>query len=173
MRLFIAIDLPLSIKRKLVEAQELLPKDVKRVKKENLHITLLFLGEKSPKQYIEIKNKLNELSFPVFKVVVKGVGAFPSRQFCRVLWAGCESKELESLHKRICETLGVVDQQEYKGHITLARNQRKYSFNKFFNSLQGKTFGSFKAREVLLVESTLTQKGAKYSIRDRFELEEE
>ncbi|MGB9607971.1 MAG: RNA 2',3'-cyclic phosphodiesterase, partial [bacterium] len=63
-RCFIALLLPEEIKKKAVEVQNRLRKanaDVKWVEKENLHITLRFLGEIEEEKVEKVKRLMEEV----------------------------------------------------------------------------------------------------------------
>ena len=71
-RIFIAVNLPEEIKESLNGLIEKLPKDkVKAVKKENLHITMKFLGYMPEETLPELYKKLNALrKFQKFRIKI-------------------------------------------------------------------------------------------------------
>ncbi len=143
------------------------PPSVKWVKKENLHITLKFLGETDKMPAIEGKIKEIEGEFSPFKVSLKGVGAFPSQKRAKILWVGVEEgvkhlTELFSTVENKVHDLGFEKEiRKFTPHITFARIKNgKYSLpeNTDFS------FDSFSVNEVTLFKSTLTPKGPIYEI---------
>ena len=98
MRIFIAIELPDSVKKKIEVAQAPLKKTgafVSWVKPGNIHITLKFLGEVP-------EDKINEVFSAAEKAVegtnrfamnLKSMGAFPDFKRPRVIWIGSGSGE--------------------------------------------------------------------------------
>jgi 2'-5' RNA ligase len=96
MRCFVAIDLPEHIKARIFHEIEILKQQGlvsgKFVEKENLHLTLKFLGELTEKQIKDIGEKLSEISFNKFKVSLSEIGVFPDKNFVKVLWVGLETK---------------------------------------------------------------------------------
>ena len=61
MRTFIAIDIPDSIKNEIIKIQNSLPEFIgKKTEKENLHLTLKFLGEIDEEKIELIKKELRE-----------------------------------------------------------------------------------------------------------------
>ncbi len=91
--------------------------------KENLHLTLVFIGE--TERADEIKSAISEIEFPSFELKIKGTGLFEKG----ILWAGTEENEdLRNLQKAVFEkirNLGLeVEEREYVPHITLARKFR-------------------------------------------------
>ncbi len=166
MRLFLAIDLPMRIKRKLYEASEML-QGVRRVRKENLHITLHFFGEKTKKEMRIINERLEQVSFKPFKLSVEGIGFFPSEKFVRVIWAGVKEgrEEMQRLHKNILSSFGIKEEERFIPHVTLARANRFVpSLKDFKEKYKEAFFGSFVVNEFLLVESHLGKGGARYEV---------
>ena len=88
--------------------------------KENLHLTLVFIGETEREE--EIKTALSEIEFPAFSFKIKGTGTFEKKIF----WAGTEENEnLKNLQKKVLEELENLgfetEKREFVPHITLAR----------------------------------------------------
>jgi 2'-5' RNA ligase len=157
----------MKIKRKLYNASEMLDGEVRRVRKENLHITLHFFGEKTKKEMRIINQIIENVSFKPFKVSIEGIGFFPSEKFVRVIWAGIGEgkKELQKLHESILSSLQIKEKERFVPHITLARANRFVpSLKEFKETYKTAFFGSFVVKEFLLVESHLGKGGARYEI---------
>jgi RNA 2',3'-cyclic 3'-phosphodiesterase len=130
-RTFIAINLPSDIKKYLARYQEkfsLLP--AKWTPKDNLHITLLFLGDLTDEQLGEVCVTVKEIAknHGTFNVVLQHVGYGPDDKIPpRMLWvSGEKSKELSLLKTDLQEVLlekvhFVPDAKAFSPHITLAR----------------------------------------------------
>ena len=90
---------------------------------ENLHLTLAFIGEVSPKKVEKIEAILETVTFEPFEAVVNKLGSF-SRG---TLWyAGLrEDKPLMMLRREITYKLALcgfeMDGRKYSPHITLGR----------------------------------------------------
>ena len=102
-RAFLGIDLPAAVRGALQVQQFLLPLP-RKVEPENLHLTLVFLGE-CPESALEAAHEgfeaLRERCFPL---VLQGVGLF-GKDKPRVAWAGVgPSPELMKLQAKV-ETL--------------------------------------------------------------------
>src|SRR5262245_50914702 len=104
-RTFIAIDTGQAIRDKLIDLQEELRQtgaDVKWVEPENLHVTLLFLGEvdlrDTPKLCQAVKQTC--LQHQRFSLTVEHLGAFPTPRRPRTLWAGVSegAAQVAALH---------------------------------------------------------------------------
>ena len=66
MRLFIAIEIPKNLKEyisKIQEEIEINSNKIRFIKKEQIHLTLKFLGEVQPNEVIQIKNILKNFNF--------------------------------------------------------------------------------------------------------------
>ena len=124
MRLFVAIRLPDEIRRALASIQPGESEGIRLVRKDLLHLTLQFIGEADVKA---VASALAQVKLPE-KVTLKisETGAFRGRRGMTVLWAGVEPSpgllELqESVAGRLRAAGFVVDEREYRPHLTLAR----------------------------------------------------
>ena len=91
-RCFLAFDIENStILRKIVEIQKHLSDTgsiIKFVKPENIHITMKFLSNISPKLIEKTSTELQKIEFNSFRAVLKGLGVFPRISHPRVIWIG-------------------------------------------------------------------------------------
>ncbi|MFP4116113.1 MAG: RNA 2',3'-cyclic phosphodiesterase [Candidatus Aenigmatarchaeota archaeon] len=146
--------------------------DIKPVLDENLHFTVKFLGEIKQGRIKDIdvmKEVLEE--FQPFKVELKGVGAFPSKDYIKVLWigAGQGKKKFRQLMKRTDGRLGEEGFEEEKNkpvpHITVGRvksGRNKGRIQSKIRKWEGKEFGKMMVEEVTLFESELKSEGPVY-----------
>ena len=82
---FISIDIPEQIKDAIERIQNALPEFFgKKTEKENLHLTLKFLGNLPDKEIEIVKEKLNEIDFRKFESKIDGIGFF-SEKFIRIV----------------------------------------------------------------------------------------
>jgi 2'-5' RNA ligase len=76
-RLFIAIDLPPTVKDALAALETPIP-TARWVKPEAMHLTLRFIGADVPDEQVQpIQSALAEIDSAPFKLVLRGVGRFP------------------------------------------------------------------------------------------------
>jgi RNA 2',3'-cyclic 3'-phosphodiesterase len=134
MRLFLAVELA-SLTRHAVEALTVeLKKEIgggRWVRPENIHLTLVFLGEQKTAVLAGLRSALRALErWPRAEVKVADLGLFPERGPARVLWLGLEPLEpLAALQAEVSRILvglgsGLVWQPEarpFSAHLTLAR----------------------------------------------------
>jgi len=128
MRLFVAIDFSDDIKDRLSEAIEEIRGSASRgtfSRRENLHLTLVFLGEVRPNDVIAITKALGRIDGESFEMHIGGLGRFarPGGDIC---WAGVElCRELKVLQHKISDEIAGAgfefDRRAYHPHLTLGR----------------------------------------------------
>ena len=178
MRYFIAIELPEHVRATIFhEFQTLKEKNLfggKFVEKEDIHLTLRFLGELSKEKTEKMKEKLREIHIDGFRCMIGRSGFFENEKRIRVIWVEAISKSLEKLEKRISEILPEYppDYKNFSPHITVARveyiNDRKGLIENI-KSVHLKNL-NFDVDELVLMKSELTRKGARYKVIERFGL---
>jgi len=167
-RLFVAIRIDPNPKmEEVIENLGNFP-STKTVRKENLHINLKFLGDVEEKQIEESKKILKELrDFKPFKVKLEGIGAFPSKEYIKVIWIGVKSSKIEEIAEEIeikyAERGFKKRKRNYVPHVTLARvkNKPKQDIKKVFEKYD-KKYKEIEVKEIELIESELTPKGPIY-----------
>src|SRR3954469_8283022 len=104
-RTFIAVDPGAKIRDQLAAVQRELAKDttdVKWVEENNLHLTLLFLGEVEDRELPAICRAVQQACAGQarFQLAIEGIGCFPNPRRPRIVWAGvgAGSAELIALH---------------------------------------------------------------------------
>jgi len=183
-RVFIGIELLNIVKEKILILQNSLDQTrnkVKWVKKDNLHITLKFLGYVLQSQISLICDKLKgiaEESHP-FNLRLTKVDAFPNIKYLRIIWVGPEKEELEKIKmlylkiEKHLQKLGFEKgNRKFHPHITIGR-VKKLKYKKKFTELLNKT--NYPLQEIYintfcLYKSELTPKGANYFILKKFKL---
>ena len=175
-RCFIAVDVDdPPILSGLLSVQEEMARlgcDVKLVERENIHLTLRFLGEIPPGLVEEVKKALDKLSGEAFDMRLQGLGAFPTPARPRVVWVGVAegAEQLKALHAQLntlLKPLGFPPEKEaFVPHITLARvksSRNLSSLAGLIRSLADRDFGVQRVEQVKLKRSVLTPKGPVYS----------
>lgn len=175
-RLFVGVDIRSpSVLSKLRLAKGSLESsgaDLKLVEDENLHITLVFIGEVEERVVPLIREALSGVAFGRFSAHLKGVGCFPSCTRPRVIWVGISegAEKLVELHKLVAgalrrQRIPFESEKGYVPHLTLARVRSGKNLDKLWRILQGLEHEDFGFEEVLdfrLKKSTLTPKGPVY-----------
>ncbi len=181
MRAFIAIELPSNIKNAISKMQDKLKANLPKVswvKPENLHLTLKFLGEISPKQLENINQITAEIAKTItnFKIKLESLGAFPNMACARIIWIGTDQapKALEQIVAQL-ETklagLGIPKEgRPFRAHITIGRIKHRLipsDLEKGINQVKSDMVYEnleFNARGITLFQSTLGKEGPTYTV---------
>ncbi|ABL87749.1 2'-5' RNA ligase [Pyrobaculum islandicum DSM 4184] len=175
-RAFVAIDVENpEIVKKVEEIQRevlRLGLDIKLVEKENLHLTLRFLGEIPQSRVNDIVKSLTTIRFSKFKIALSGLGVFPDLAKPRVLWIGV-SKGLENLVNLANIVRNLVDKyaehredREFSPHLTIGRIKSGRNIDKLREVIERyreAEFGVIEVDKVKLKKSVLTPRGPIYS----------
>ena len=176
MRLFIAIPLPPDL---AARALEILPSSLpalRRVKAENLHLTLAFLGQTPDDRLSDVTGAAREAAAPVspFTLMFDRAGQFPERGRPRVVWLGIAEGVPSVLELGAGVYAGLrarglrFDDRPLAPHLTLARVAEDAS------AADAKTIGAalvslpvgslgFEVIEIAVVQSVLSPKGPRYT----------
>jgi 2'-5' RNA ligase len=125
-RLFVAIDLPESVRDDIGDIYEAIH-GARWTPENQLHLTLRFIGDVDGKAAADIDSALRKIKFEPFNMRLKSTGFFPPRGEPRILWCGVEANdELMRLRKHIERALVTEaklpsDPKKFHPHITIAR----------------------------------------------------
>lgn len=127
MRLFVALDLPSSLKERLASLVGGIP-GARWVAPENYHLTLRFIGEVPPHRAEEVDLALAGVRAREFSLSLAGTGTFSRNGSKRgsSLWIGVErNPQLEHLQNKIETALQRAgldpERRRFAPHVTLAR----------------------------------------------------
>lgn len=182
MRTFFCIELEDGVKEGLEEIVQSLRRDekwhatrVSWVRRENLHVTLRFLGEVAPAQIEELQlaAEVAGEGLSPLSLELDLLGAFPNRERPRVIWAGSSSPPPEILQlyeqlERELHPLGFPPEgKPYTPHVTLARVKERDRAKIRWLGERLERIEPFRlvaqARGLTLMESRLTPGGAIYT----------
>jgi 2'-5' RNA ligase len=175
-RSFIAIDVENpDVVRKVEELQRevlRLGLDIKLVEKENLHITLRFLGEIPHSRINDVAKALANIRMNKFQIKLRGVGVFPDLARPRVLWVGV-SDGIEELKKLASTVRDAVDRfaenredREFVAHLTVGRIKSSRNIERlqeFVARHANVDFGVITVDKIKLKKSVLTPRGPIYT----------
>ena len=176
MRLFIAIPLPADLAERVSAILPTALPALRRVKVENLHVTLAFLGNTPDERLSEVIAAAREAAAPVvpFTLAFDRAGRFPDRGRPRVVWLGMAegAPSVLELGERVypalrCRNLR-FDDRPLAPHLTLARVVEDAS------AAEAKTVGAaldalaiptlrFGVSQIAVVQSVLSPKGPRYT----------
>jgi 2'-5' RNA ligase len=182
LRTFIAVDLGKAIRDRCIALQDNLARngaEVKWVGPDNLHVTLLFLGEVDERDVPALCRVVSACCarHAPFTLSVEKVGCFPNPRRPRVVWAGVGAghAELCDLHDALEPPLLELgcyrrEERQYTPHITLGRVRGERSSEKIVAALgrqAGWSAGETDVREVCVLSSELRPEGPTYTLLSR------
>lgn len=176
MRLFIAIPLPPDLANRATEVLPSALPALRRVKAENLHVTLAFLGQTPDERLDDVAAAASEAAAPIqpFTLSFDRAGRFPDRGRPRVVWLGIADGAASVLELGASVYAGLrtrrlrFDDRPLSPHLTLARVAEDASLP------EAKTVGAaleslaveglrFEVAEIRVVQSVLSPKGPRYT----------
>jgi 2'-5' RNA ligase len=185
LRTFIGIDIGKTIRDKAVALQDKLAQTgsaVKWVEPQNIHVTLLFLGEVADREVPNVCRVVAEQTqkHEPFRLSIEGVGCFPNPRRPRIVWIGVGegTQELCALHDDLEPALLDLgcyrrEKRKYTPHITLGRVKSDLPADQLGPALAkhaGWRGGQIPVSEILVMSSELTSQGPIYTVLSRAKL---
>ena len=177
-RIFIAINLPEAIKKELLEYQSKWPELPARwTSKENLHLTLAFLGNTSDQELTEVYKLMQGIGerHAPFEFRITHLQYGPDTKRPRMVWALIEkSPELLTLQKSVETSLTESSQVHYRAetspyssHLTLAR-LKTFELQRMeteeIPDINEEISLRFDVQSIEVMESKLHRGGAEYTV---------
>jgi 2'-5' RNA ligase len=187
-RLFVAIEFPKDVSAKAIERISALAQVLKDpygalrwVGREQLHVTLKFLGETREDKVSSLKSAIQDAASKhhPFSLELGGVGGFGGQDGYRVIWLGIgegseKAGKLTDSIEAACELLGVPrENRRFHPHVTLARCKTgscRVDMKSLKPELTQTPVAVFPVDHIALIQSTLTPSGSKYDVLERFPL---
>jgi len=154
--------------------------NIKWVDPANIHLTLAFLGDTEEKRIRIVADMLREKcsGFHEFEFVLAGTGVYNSFRDPRVIWIGIKySEKLLMLNNIVTDGLKengfIVDEQQFKPHITLGRIKSirdTENLKTILERYRDCQIQTVQVSEVILFESILSQTGPIYKSLGNFPL---
>lgn len=171
-RLFLALELPDSIKAYLLPLQDNLPAGSNLVPPANLHITLVFIGKAEPQK---VSQALNHMKYPAVSISLEEPGCFKQRNGTH-FWVGLKDNSgLLDLRQQLLSALQGTglkpDDKPFRPHITLARCKGALSESArqpFLSQPLAASAISFQPPYFSLYSSETLPEGPIYHIVERF-----
>lgn len=139
------------------------------ITKDNIHLTLKFLGNIDEKQINRVKHAMDSLKDAgVFKIDLYQIGCFPSISKPRVIWIGIkEEEQVKRLFEKIEAHIGDINKEErqFSAHITIGRLKgyiNLHELEKLQKLWNDTIISSSFVDKVVLFQSILSPKGAVY-----------
>jgi 2'-5' RNA ligase len=170
-RLFTALSIPDDVKEELYGLRESLS-GARWVSKENMHLTLQFIGEISDSKYHQIKDDLEDIQMTSFDLKLDGVSTFTQK----VLYCSVSKNEdlidLQSMVKEKIELTTAVQKKKYVPHVTLARlrDTSSQDIASVIEKHHDYESRDFSVHSFGLYSSKLTNSGPVYTLENEYEL---
>ncbi|MCC6031319.1 MAG: RNA 2',3'-cyclic phosphodiesterase [Pyrobaculum sp.] len=175
-RSFVAVDIEnFDVVRRIEVVQRELLRlglEIKLVERENLHITLRFLGEIPQSRINDVVKAIAGIKMSRFQIKLRGIGVFPDLARPRVLWIGV-SDGVEELKRLAAAVREAVDRfaeskedREFVAHLTVGRIKSGRNVEKlqeFVTRYADVDFGVVTVDKIKLKKSVLTPRGPIYT----------
>ncbi len=183
-RIFFAIDLPLSAKKTLGGFIGMLKKKsksraVRWAKPENLHITLQFLAEVQTRHLSQLIDKVRAEMTETMKsppLTLGGLHLFPSPYRPRVIVLEVApqdnlAKLSELIGRGIKASSYEVETRPFRGHLTLGRIKQPQNIHlNFLSECSLPTVEKIEVKEVVLFRSEPRSEGSTYTLMEKIAL---
>ncbi len=171
MRIFIALEIPDKVQEEIVKIQTKLRASFpagRWVTKQNLHMTLLFLGEQNNQGLHKTKAMLSAVSQNPFSLAFQALDGFPDKRRPRIICIRCAGETelnriVTSLQKQCFEhNLLSGKMQKFTPHITIARIKKPQLMPEKFFIQENIKPTAWEISTVSLFESIQTPQGSIY-----------
>lgn len=165
MRLFVGLPVPSALAQALVRfTQKIELPEARRTPPENIHLTLVFLGEAAESAVPSIERELSKLTFASLQLKLTDLNTFPR---AGVLFGEVEpSPALLQLQATVAESMArcgfAQESRPYHPHLTLARFRGPLRLSK--HVLPASLQRSFRVGTINLYRSKLSPNGAHYEV---------
>jgi 2'-5' RNA ligase len=178
MRSFLAFELPRAIKETLSAVSgemKRFPLDLRWVKVDNIHLTVVFLGNIRPEQRRGVEQTVEKVckAFGPFDMALSGTGVFANRRHPRVLWVGLvgDVDRMGRFREYLQEGLAPIgirqEKRPYRPHLTLARFRKGSRpgapLDQLLEAYEGFQTPPWPLDELILFRSDLQPRGAVYT----------
>ena len=171
MRTFVAVEVcNHDVLDSIVKLQSDLAIRASPVSRQNMHFTLLFLGEITDDVANDVKTALSSISFKPIRVSFTHLGAFPNPKFPRVVWVGTDEVaatrliELAAQVEQKLAPLGFRQDKQFRPHLTIFRVRNREDDISGKMVKYGKiSLGEDVISELKFKQSVLTSNGPIYS----------
>ncbi len=150
---------------------------IKKIKPENIHITLKFLGDTSIEKIPIIIASLQQATkeFGGLNLEIEKTNIFNKNNPRTLVLIFKENKNLNKLFIKIEEILfnnGISNKEnkKFKPHITIARIKKPSKLKEFKEYINYKIQGNSEVSYIELIESEITKKGPNYTVLQIFDL---
>lgn len=181
-RLFLSLEIPEFVLDKIISIRDDIYGSSEKIrweKKEKLHITLKFFGDKTDFQKNKIIESLSSIdlsNYSEMQLEFNKFGLFYRNRKPVILWCGLKTSEnLNNLFSEIELVLEKIDikkeKRKFKPHLTLLRLRGRENLSKIKNITDYDLNGiKFKPEKIILFNSELKPTGSEYTEVKSFSL---
>lgn len=175
-RLFVALEIGATAQQRVATEQARLAEtmhgaSLRWVKQDQLHITLVFIGQVSDERGAQVIEMLRDpLPHPPFRFELGGLGAFPPHGAPRALWIGVTSgaEDVVRVQASVAERLVALgierERRGFSPHLTLARWRDSRPSDRPRTTRESPpTIARVDARAVTLFQSRVSSAGSVYT----------
>lgn len=177
-RSFLAFELPDKIKEivgRISEDVRRLQLDIRCVKPDNIHLTVVFMGSISGDDVGPIGNEAESICkrYGPFKISLNGCGIFGGRRNPRVLWIGLDGdiQRMADLRDSLQHSLVPIgikqETRPFKPHLTLARFREGFRpsdrLDEFLTKYHALSSPLCQLNELIMFKSELNPGGPVYT----------
>jgi 2'-5' RNA ligase len=180
-RTFTAVELDEAVRQRsvgLIEQLSRVPAKIKWVEPENLHLTLVFLGDVEDHRVPAVCQSVETAvaGYEPFTIELCGVGAFPNSGRPRNLWLGVGQggAEVSALHSSVEAAVAKLgfrpEHRRFTPHLTLGRVReahREPSLTEAIHRLADYSAGTQIVSGVVVFSSRLNTDGPTYEVLSR------
>ena len=177
-RSFLAFELPEPIRKIVTRVSEEIRKsalDVRWVRPEFIHLTVVFMGDIQSEQISSMGDPLKAVcsNHAPFRISLKPMGCFPNTRNPRVIWLGIDG-DIERMSQfrddlqQALSPFGIKEEERaFRPHLTLGRfkkpGKRQTELEQFLETYRDLASPSCTLGELVLFRSDLKPGGAVYT----------
>jgi len=166
----------MELQRSLIDADN----ELRIIKFDNLHVTILFLGDKDYNLISELETILIKQlqNYQSFTIKLQGLGYFQNNNQNFVIWCGLKDDgQMGTINRIVINALKSLNipniNKQFHPHLSLARKNNARPSKKLLHLIKDSQFtdyGSFKCDCIDLISSELTPQGPIYTLLKRIDL---
>jgi 2'-5' RNA ligase len=128
---------------------------------QNLHMTILFLGDRGKSDVDAIISRMKEAKFNTPAVIVQSIIGLPRNSRATVLALSVSGNGLTDIYNKVTEISQHTDIRGFLPHITIGRSRRPISLNRSW--IEKRFDIKLKVSRVSFIRSDLTPDGPVYT----------
>ena len=177
-RAFVAIRMSARVEDEVASAIDELAREsagIKWVRRENLHVTLKFLGDAvNPRRLEPLAEALHDVASSTIELdaTASGIGGFPNLDRPRVVWVGLRGVEPGTLAALASRVEGAAaecgferERMRWTGHLTIGRVRDERHIGGLraaAHAMRDREFGVSRIESLTLYRSHLNEQGSRY-----------